>query len=79
MWCLNVDHMIKAYVHAVPGLHAPLKLPLAIMYKQKKKALWIMAYVNIMNKVVNSLQCIASITVQENGEPVVMLLKAGKE
>lgn len=49
------------------------------MYKQKKKALWIMAYVNIMNKVVNSLQCIASITVQENGEPVVMLLKAGKE
>lgn len=64
--------MIKVYVRALPGLCALLPLPLAIIPKGKKKALWIVAYISVMKKVVNSLQCIASITALETGEIVLI-------
>lgn len=69
---MPTQHMIKVYVHAVAGLCALLQLPLAIILKRKKKSLWIMAYVNIVKKVVNSLKCIASITALETGDAVLI-------
>lgn len=42
------------------------------MPKGKKKAFQIMAYMNIMKKMVNSLQWIPSITALETGETVLI-------